>query len=240
MSRPSGVVVYYGPSMLDGRPIVAIATGIARPSQNVKTGAMVQVWILDAQEKPTEALKSGADASVCGDCPLRGLLGSERACYVDLGKAPRAVFLGWQRGIYPDWDGSPFERPVRLGAYGDPAALPLGVVQALTAAAPLGWTGYTHQWPTTDQRLRFALMASVDSPEEAAEAERLGWRSFAAHGPGEAQETVGDRRVILCPAESRGVSCADCRLCDGSRGESDRRASIRIPAHGPGARFVGA
>ncbi len=81
----NGVTLYRGPSALDGSPIVAIATGIKRPSANAKTGAMVQVWILpDNGENPLESVRSGEDASVCGDCPLRGILGKKRTPRVSL------------------------------------------------------------------------------------------------------------------------------------------------------------
>jgi hypothetical protein len=73
--RPSnGVILYEGPSVIDGAPIVAIATGFKSPSSNDKTGTMIQVWILRADIAPHEAQKTGADESICGDCPMRPLL----------------------------------------------------------------------------------------------------------------------------------------------------------------------
>ena len=69
----NGVVLYRGPSRLDGAPIVVVATGLQRPSENEKTGPMVQTWILRSDEHPVSAVHSGADASICGDCPLRPL-----------------------------------------------------------------------------------------------------------------------------------------------------------------------
>ncbi len=38
MSRRNGYIIYEGPSMINGDPIVAIATGFARNSENGKTG----------------------------------------------------------------------------------------------------------------------------------------------------------------------------------------------------------
>ena len=43
VNKPSGFIIYQGPSLLDGKPIVAIATTASR---NVKTGSMVSIWIL--------------------------------------------------------------------------------------------------------------------------------------------------------------------------------------------------
>ena len=42
-STPNGAIIYRGPSMLDGSPIVAILTGIDKPSHNPKTGPMAQL-----------------------------------------------------------------------------------------------------------------------------------------------------------------------------------------------------
>jgi hypothetical protein len=69
-----GIVIWEGPSRLDGAPIVAIATGLARSSSNEKTGPMVQTWILRQDQAPHVAQRTGADESVCGNCPLRPLM----------------------------------------------------------------------------------------------------------------------------------------------------------------------
>ena len=65
---------------------------------------------------------------------------------------------------------------VRLGTYGDPAAVPASIWSDLVAYSD-GHTGYTHQWRTSPG-LRGLCMASVDSEEEAIEAWALGWRTF--------------------------------------------------------------
>lgn len=58
MSRSNGVVLW------ESEDVVAIATGLARPSANAKTGPMVQTWILNARRPPHEP---GAELVVCGD-----------------------------------------------------------------------------------------------------------------------------------------------------------------------------
>lgn len=53
----SGIILYRGPSMLDGSPIVCIATGIeGKASRNGKAGEMVQTWILREDIAPHEAI----------------------------------------------------------------------------------------------------------------------------------------------------------------------------------------
>jgi hypothetical protein len=123
---------------------------------------------------------------------------------------------------------------VRLGTYGDPAAVPLPVWQALVAQAA-GWTGYSHQWPTLTEGWQRLLMASVDSVEEMDEAHEQGWRTFR----------VGSEPVrgveINCPASKeygervgKRVQCIDCLLCMGGTSRSGK--SIQIAPHGTGAK----
>ena len=60
--RERGYILYEGPSMLDGEPIAVIAT---MTTSNVKTGDMVQTWILRSDINPVQASKIGEDKSIC-------------------------------------------------------------------------------------------------------------------------------------------------------------------------------
>lgn len=71
------VVFYDGPSQLNGERILGVVT---HKSTNPKIGRMVQAWIIPATS-PIAAVKSGADAAVCGDCKLRGEKWKGRSCY---------------------------------------------------------------------------------------------------------------------------------------------------------------
>ena len=62
-------IIYNGPSLLDGKPIVAIATYSDR---NSKTGKVLQTYIIRSDISPLNASKSGEDFSICGDCKFRG------------------------------------------------------------------------------------------------------------------------------------------------------------------------
>ncbi len=44
-----------------------------------------------------------------------------------------------------------------------------------------------------------------------------------------------ESRVTLAAANGDKASCATCKLCNGSKGRADARASIAIYAHGAGA-----
>ena len=88
------MIIYSGPSKLDGQPIVAIATGLDSPTENNKTGDMIQVWILLQSMAPHHAVAMGADSSVCGNCSKRRGKGGD--CYVIPFQAPLGGWTAWQ------------------------------------------------------------------------------------------------------------------------------------------------
>lgn len=230
MTRPNGLVLQEDPTR------VVIVTGLARPSQNLKTGPMLQIWILHRNQSPLQAIDSGADREVCGSCPLRGLYGKERGCYVQLGQAPEAIFRAYQRGSYPAWDGSldPFQgQAIRFGAYGDPAFIDRTTVERLTSVANT-WSGYTHQWrDQTHAWTRRYFMASCDTIQDRRDAEALGFRWFGLHVPGtdsgDIERTTDG--AVQCPADQGLNTCSECSLC---RGTTSGAKSIWIPPHGAG------
>ena len=238
MSKPTGFVFYDGPSMLDGAPIVGIA--ILR-SDNSKTGDMVQTYILRADQHPLDAIASGEDASICGDCMHRGDIatGRKRTCYVNVGQSVASIFGAWARGAYPlvsPTDGARMlaDRVIRIGSYGDPAAIPAEHWRALIAHAA-GHTGYSHQWRQAHaQALRDIVMASADSPRDRDLARALGWRTFTVRT---ADQPLAARE-IACPASPEGGNrrqCITCKACDGA-GDNAARASVSIVVHGAMAR----
>ena len=238
---PTGYTIWQGPSLLDGTPIVVIAlTG----STNRKTGNMIQTYILRQDMRPAEAVRTGADAAICGDCKHRPSTGG--SCYVVVAQDPTVVYKTWQRGGYPVADVSAIpaigrDRMVRLGTYGDPAAVPAWVWQYLTIGAS-GRTGYSHQWanealPRAHRKAIAALtMASVDNEPEAEAARAQGLRYFRIRL---VSEPLGPREFICPASEEAGKrkTCAECGACDGS--ERGAKASPVIIVHGNKAsRFI--
>jgi hypothetical protein len=226
------LVFYRGPSALTGEPILGIA---GKATSNPKTGGVVQIWIVRGDISPIEAVKTGGDAAICGNCRHRGDgLGNQRSCYVEYFRAP---FNMWRGLPNTQQDVTPAElsarlagKHVRLAAYGDPAALPFEVFEILLSRVS-GWTSYTHQWRTCDERFRRICMASVDSPEEFEEAQRRGWRTFRVR---RADQPVGQSEVI-CPASNEAghvAQCVSCRLCCGTERQAK---SVAIIAHGSNA-----
>ncbi len=238
---PNGVVLFEGPSVLNGEPIVVVATGLRDVTGNAKTGDMVQTWILHRDVAPHHAVKSGDDVAVCGDCKHRPANGG--ACYVTTFQAPLSVWKAYKRGAYPvvapaaaaAWLSGAF---VRFGSYGDPAAVP-DTVWAPIRGVVAGYTGYTHQW--RDRVDLDWLMASVDNVVEYHAAKTKGLRTFLVTDT--PRPTLSGFKVRTCPASDEsginGVDCAKCRACDGiSRGA--RRPDVHIVVHGARAkRFNG-
>jgi hypothetical protein len=239
MKKVTGYTIYQGPSRLDGKPIVVI---LLLGSDNVKTGNMMQTYILRSDIAPLDAVKTGEDSSICGNCPHRGIVDPDtgeviqRSCYVNIGQGPRQVYEAYKRGNYPRL--SPVHptirdavrgRVVRLGTYGDPAAAPVGFWDALLGGSQ-GWTGYTHQWRTSPH-LRHLCMASADCPSDQRLASEMGWRTFRVRlDSQELQPTE-----IICPASNEGgkrVTCDRCQLCQGA---SKQAKSIAIILHGSAA-----
>lgn len=231
----NGVILYQGPSMLDGSPIIAIATGLKRGSSNTKTGgALIQTWIIRADMSPMEAINSGADAAICGDCPHRGVVvdgrqNKGRSCYVRVPMAPTNVYKGFTRGIYGStWSSATFKgKRIRLGSYGDPAAVPFEVWQAVMSEAD-GGTGYTHQWRNHPELAQY-VMASADSLADKIAANAMGFRTFRVKSQ---LEQIMPKEVVCPAAKEAGqrTTCSACMACGGLGAKA--RANIVINAHG--------
>ena len=220
-----GVILRIGPSDLTNDTIATIAI---LNSTNRKTGDMIQIYYLPVNEPPTEAVKTGADASVCGDCKLRPLLAKEKnikPCYVKKFHGPSAVYRSFKAGKYPHLDKMKprllqgvlqllATKPVRLGAWGEPAS-DLETSTFLASLAPQ-ITAYTHEWRQAPQ-LKLFCMASVDSPSEYAIAKDGGWRTYR-----HTTDNLAFQNEIVCPHKSHDVQCVTCGLCSGTSSNSAR------------------
>ena len=233
----AGVVLYDGPSRLDGVPIVAIACRITNASINTKTGEMVQTFIMVRDIAPHLALKTGQDSSVCGDCPLRPINRGPVRCYVRVYQAPLSVWNAYHRGRYArpgvDFDAALIptlfeDLAFRIGTYGDPAAVPSKVWKVATRKVS-SRTGYTHQWRRrVAVGLKGLCMASADTAQDVTTAAARGWRSFRVRkhtAPVLASEAI-------CPASREGGQRTQCDSCGLCAGASIKARSIVIADHG--------
>tara|TARA_R100001082_G_scaffold13429_1_gene6938 strand:- start:13599 stop:14360 length:762 start_codon:yes stop_codon:yes gene_type:complete len=221
--KPKGFILYDGPSILDGKPIAVIAT---LSTSNRKTGPMIQTWIIRSDMNPVSASKEGEDSSICGSCPHKHNLGG--ACYVNIGQAPLAIFKAYKRGVYPhiDYEADHINfvgRMVRLGAYGDPAAMPYEVAEKVVSMGR-GHTGYTHQirHKNFDKRFLNLCMVSADTPKQALKYQAMGAKTFRVALE---NDSMYDSE-IECLSESEGLQCDACGLCNG------QQQSIAIKVHG--------
>ena len=222
-------IIYNGPSLLDGKPIVVIATFSNR---NKKTGAVVQTYILCRDINPLEASKTGADFTICGNCIMRGEATTDpvrkqakkRKCYVNLGQGVLIVWKAFQRGVYKTGPARDMGRGrfVRVGTYGDPAACPAHVWEELLSEADT-WTAYSHQ---SGWRPDIA-MQSADTKAEAEAHWSNGHRTFRVIAD---LGQLDKSKEALCPASKeagRRVQCTACKLCKGS----SKGKSIAIVEH---------
>ena len=215
------LVVYRGPSQYD--PRVIIRAVLVTDSANSKTGNMSQLFILHDTVAPHVAQRTGDDSAVCGHCPLRPA--NSGGCYVLTFQGPLST---WKATTGRPVAGAGQVaralrgRTLRLGAYGDPAALPVYVIQHLARLVNGKATGYTHGWRSRPDLARFC-MASVETTHDQIEATSRGWRTFRVTTESAPQLPT----EILCPSEK--VECAQCLLC---RGSSLKARSVTIPAHG--------
>jgi hypothetical protein len=168
----AGVILWRGASAINGAPIVLVATKFAGNSDNEKTGAQVQTFILPDPiaagiecngSKPAKIVKWLKDTGakdICGDCPHAWQYDESAqeykkgACYVKEYQSPAAVLGAIYRGSYPiagvdfpkawiEYLGAGLD--IRAGAYGDPAACPPEIWAQFMARAKTR-TGYTHGW----------------------------------------------------------------------------------------------
>lgn len=236
--NPTGLLLYEGISQIDQKTeIICIAT---LKSENVKTGDMIQTWILNKNINPVESIKTNEDSSICGDCKHRGPgNGKMRSCYVNVGQAPLNIYKSYHKGNYIKTDDYLFlgQKFLRIGSYGDPASVPYEVWEPLVRIAS-GWTGYSHQWKICDQRFKNICMASVDSEQEYTEAVQMGWRTFRVKNP----EDPNLENEFSCPASPEGnnrLQCLDCLACSGTRFGRIKRGRVSIVVHGSKAKISG-
>lgn len=208
---------------------VVIAT---KNSGNRKTGAMIQIWVLDSTMHPVESRRTGRDAAnQCQGCPLA----TNQGCYVSP-MAISSIYGAWRRGSYtplhmdsPDWEDFFRGEAVRFGAYGNPSKLPLPMVDSIVRLARRH-TGYFHDWhlmlPDRARAYGKYFMASTE-PSNTEAALALGLRVFQTMPEG----SPAPSGLLECLADSKGLSCQQCGLCDGTY-RSRPLPSIYIRVHG--------
>jgi len=239
MAKINGAVIWEGKSSYDGKPIAVIMVGLSQGSSNTKTGSMVQTYILRTDVNPIDALKTGEDESICGDCKHRPILAKdsgEARCYVNVGQGVNMVYKSYLKGNYPRITIDEAKelvkgKNIRFGTYGDPCVAPIEIFEELATVCKKR-TGYTHRWRDNNFNMEWSklLMASVDNIWEQQTAAALGMRYFRVQ--------IGYNKPlpneISCPASKESgqkTTCTNCCLCSGT---SIKAKNIVIADHGLG------
>lgn len=249
-------IIYEGLSVLDGKPIVAIAI---TKSSNGKTGNMVQTFIMRSDIDPRVASQTGQDYSICGSCRHKGTaistidspivnrkigdkgeyisipMAKNRTCYVVIHQSVLGVWKKYKRGGYSHI--SPKDAGdgaiVRIGTYGDGAAVPEDIWHSMVSNS-LGHTAYTHQWKDIAVSPKI-YMASCDSASERAAANEGGYRAFRVS----IDALDKSKNEVSCPASEemgRVSTCDKCKLCSGTSANTTK--DIVIMAHGSGKKHL--
>ena len=132
----------------------------------------------------------------------------------------------------------PAGRPLRLHVSGD-ASTPF---RARTLAdAARAWRGpvytYTHAWRDVPRASwgGVSVLASVESIADAKRALQAGYAPaivVRAHPSDGRARVEGGVRVIPCPSQTRGVKCAECKLCFDAPRLHRIGAAIAFATHG--------
>lgn len=175
------------------------------------------------------------DGAVCMDCPFAVSNGAKlSACYTHK-VMQYSGFLSMLRSIKCEWDEIPTlneldydrivdmatDRYIRFGTYGEPALLPIYLVNLMTNVAK-SWTGYTHQWRKVDHQFSYYFMASTHTVEEEQTAALIGYRSFVV-----SKNPI--QQYTSCPASKEMgfiSNCSKCGLCSGTMGKGKKSVVI--------------
>ncbi len=116
------------------------------------------------------------------------------------------------------------------------------VSEACVAWKGRAW-GYTHCWawvPRVAWR-EVSILASIETPGQANKALARGYAvsmTVSEFPNGKRPWVEGDVTWIPCPAQTRGTTCAECRLCLDDEGLIRRRRGIGFREHGSGKKRV--
>ena len=236
-TKQNGYILWRGISPIDGlTPVKVVATGFTIKSKNGKTGDMIQVWIMLDNVHPKNAIDSGDDYAICGNCPHRKNERGERSCYVGIHTIGQIYKKDATDG-YIDISNNIVEslhlfqdKDVRFGSYGDPVCIPLHIVELITKVC--GHTGYTHQWRNPKfSAYKQYFHASVDTFSDYFDAKDSGWSTFRVRSQ---ESTVMLNDEVYCQGGLK-TTCKKCQLCSGT---SSQQSHILIDGHGSGSKYI--
>jgi len=216
--------------VLGGAEIILVVYGFSGIN-NRKLGPMIEASVFVAAEKPSTAADDGRDSAVCGDCPGRPT--NWGYCYVQI---PVEVDKTWEAArdlpadlklAYAQIRDSGW--PIRLGVYGDAAAVPFEIVEALVQATAtedgkLRYSGFTHQWshPNFDHRHLKYLAPSVEFVAEREELKQHFPTVMTYRIVRNAEEMLAGEIKCKGGVEPEADKCCECMSCGGTEGIARR------------------
>jgi hypothetical protein len=138
-------------------------------------------------------------------------------------------------------DGLSGAKDLRLHVVGDSTTvagtkkLAAAVARYMLRGGRRAWS-YTHAWSTVPRRAwgPVSVLASCETAEQVGAAQMRGYATAIVvdqHRSIKLHERDGIR-VLPCPEQTRGVSCADCRLCLDAVRLHDAKITIAFSVHG--------
>lgn len=140
-------------------------------------------------------------------------------------------------------------RDLRLHVGGD---VPNAAGAELLAAAAHDWTRrgggaiwtFTHRWREVPWRAwgKISVLASVEDGQGVIEAAAAGYAPALVvdkFPDGRRPFDVGGIKIVPCPAETRGATCVDCRICL-DRPLAKMKLGVAFEVHGPTAKRAAA
>jgi hypothetical protein len=109
------------------------------------------------------------------------------------------------------------------------------IVDTARARPDITFYGYTHAWKRINRNAyawpdNLTLNASVDRPEDMQDAVSAGWPITTVVPSDTEWKRQGD--TVVCPAQTSGLSCAECMLC----AKPKRSLRVAFRAHGASKR----
>jgi len=136
------------------------------------------------------------------------------------------------------------EQPLRLHVVGDSDTV-MGT--DIISKAALWWPGpvwtYTHSWRTVARRWwrKVSVLASCETLADVRKAMNRGYAAALVvdqHTSDRAYVTEDGIKLVPCPNQTKGVTCAQCKLCWKDKWLRAARTVITFAAHGSRKRAV--
>jgi hypothetical protein len=157
----------------------------------------------------------------------------------------RLINAAFNGGRVPQ-DGARGGRDLRLHVGGDVGS---AVGARLLAGAAERWRdrsggviwSFTHAWREVPREAwgSISVLASVEQPEDIQVARAAGYAAAIVVDEFSSDKPFflpgSNTKIVPCPAETRGTTCVECRLCLDDDKLSERHVGIAFEAHGPTA-----